>query len=111
MIISAGYNVSGPEVEAALLDHAEVRECAVVASPDTQRSFIPKAFVALRDPSDANDGTAKELQEFVKQQIAPYKYPRAIEFVDQLPRTEIGKIQRFKLRQLELERAKAVILQ
>ncbi len=103
MIISAGYNISGPEVEAVLLDHREVRECAVVASPDEQRGFVVKAFVVLRDPARAHPGTAKELQDFVKAEIAPYKYPRRIEFVDNLPRTETGKLQRFKLRQQELE--------
>jgi 2-aminobenzoate-CoA ligase len=105
MIISAGYNISGPEVEAVLLDHAKVRECAVVASPDEGRGFVVKAFVVLRDAGHANPGTAKELQDFVKAEIAPYKYPRRIEFVETLPRTETGKVQRFKLRQQELAAA------
>jgi 2-aminobenzoate-CoA ligase len=107
MIISAGYNISGPEVEAVLLDHPKVRECAVVASPDPERGFVTKAFVVLKSAGEANPATAKELQDFVKGEIAPYKYPRAVEFVEALPRTETGKVQRFKLRQQELERAKA----
>ena len=102
MIISAGYNISGPEVEAVLLDHPKVKECAVVASPDDDRGFIVKAFVVLREPSDANAATTTELQTFVKAEIAPYKYPRAVAFVDALPKTENGKIQRFKLRDAEL---------
>ncbi len=108
MIISAGYNISGPEVEAVLLDHPLVRECAVVASPDAERGFIAKAFVVLRDAGEAAPAAAKALQDFVKGEIAPYKYPRAVEFVDALPRTETGKVQRFKLRQAELEKAHRV---
>ena len=107
MIISAGYNIGGPEVEDALLDHPKVKECAVVASPHPERGHIVKAFVMLRDPADAGDATVKELQDFVKAQIAPFKYPRAVEFVDDLPRTETGKVQRFRLRQQEEEAAKA----
>ena len=102
MIISAGYNIAGPEVEAVLLDHPIVRECAVVASPDSERGFIVKAFVVPRNPKDANAATVEELQKFVKSELAPSKYPRAIEFVESLPRTETGKLQRFKLRQAEL---------
>ena len=107
MIVSAGYNIGGPEVEDALLDHPKVKDCAVVGAPDEQRGRIVKAFVILRDPADAGDATAKELQDFVKAEIAPYKYPRAIEFVEDLPRTETGKVQRFKLRQMEDEKARA----
>jgi len=107
MIVSAGYNIGGPEVEDALLDHPKVKDCAVVGAPDEQRGRIVKAFVILRDGADATDGTVKELQDFVKAEIAPYKYPRAVEFVDDLPRTETGKVQRFKLRQMEDEKAKA----
>lgn len=99
MIISAGYNISGPEVEAVLLEHALVHECAVVGAPDAGRGMIVKAYVVLRDKKDATAETAKTLQDFVKAEIAPYKYPRAIEFIDALPRTETGKVQRFKLRQ------------
>ncbi|MAG96039.1 MAG: benzoate-CoA ligase family protein [Alphaproteobacteria bacterium] len=105
MIISSGYNISGPEVEEAILDHDAVQECAVVASPDPERSFIVKAFVILREGAAAADSTVKVLQDHVKATIAPYKYPRAIEFVAELPRTETGKVQRFKLRQQELEKA------
>ena len=104
MIISAGYNISGPEVEEVLLEHDKVAECGVVASPDEERGFIVKAFVVARDNA-GSDELATELQNFVKAEMAPYKYPRAIEFVDELPRTETGKLQRFKLRQKELERA------
>lgn len=106
MIISAGYNIAGPEVEAALLGHDAVAECAVVGAPDAKRGEIVKAFVVPRDPATPGDALAGELQAYVKQAIAPYKYPRAIEFIEALPRTETGKVQRFKLRQLELERAR-----
>ncbi len=99
MIVTAGYNVSGPEVETVLLDHPKVRECAVVGAPDADRGTIVKAFVVLRDMRHAAPETAKELQDFVKATIAPYKYPRAIEFVPSLPRTETGKVQRFRLRE------------
>ena len=99
MIISTGYNIAGPEVEGALLDHPKVRECAVVGVPDEKRGNIVKAFVVLADPGDSDDTTVTELQDFVKREIAPYKYPRAIEFVDALPRTETGKVQRFRLRE------------
>ncbi len=107
MIISAGYNISGNEVEEALLDHAKVRECAVVGAPDDERGMIVKAFVVLRDASQATPETAKELQDFVKAEIAPYKYPRAVEFVADLPRTETGKVQRFKLREQEQAKARS----
>jgi 2-aminobenzoate-CoA ligase len=99
MIISAGYNIAGPEVEAALLDHPGVRECAVVAAADPERGTIVKAFVVLREPAGGGESLVRELQEFVKKEIAPYKYPRAVEFVSELPRTETGKLQRYKLRQ------------
>jgi 2-aminobenzoate-CoA ligase len=98
MIISAGYNISGPEVEAVLLEHPKVKECAVVGAPDGERGFIVKAFVVLRDMAHAVEETVRELQDHVKKSIAPYKYPRAIAFVDALPKTENGKIQRYKLR-------------
>ncbi|MGE0747725.1 MAG: AMP-binding protein [Rhodospirillales bacterium] len=107
MIISAGYNLSGPEIEAVLLEHPLVRECAVVASPDRERTNVAKAFVVLRDAAQATETTVKALQDHVKNEIAPYKYPRAVEFVDALPKTETGKLQRFKLREMEVERAKA----
>ena len=99
MIISAGYNIAGIEIESVLLDHPRVKECGVVGAPDPARGNIVKAFVVLRDPSDAGTEMVRELQDFVKREIAPYKYPRAIEFVEQLPRTETGKLQRYKLRQ------------
>ena len=107
MIISAGYNVAGPEVEEALLEHDAVAECAVVSAPDPVRGQIVKAFVVPRQGIAGSDALRKELQEFVKQRIAAYKYPRAIEFLDALPRTETGKVQRFRLRQIEAERAAA----
>ena len=98
MIISAGYNIAGPEVEDALLKHPAVAECGVVGAPDPDRGTIVKAFVLLKAGNEKGEETRKALQEHVKKVIAPYKYPRAIEFVDTLPRTETGKLQRFKLR-------------
>ena len=98
MIISAGYNIAGPEVEDALLKHPAVAECGVVGAPDADRGTIVKAFVLLKAGNEKGEETRKALQEHVKKVIAPYKYPRAIEFVDTLPRTETGKLQRFKLR-------------
>jgi 2-aminobenzoate-CoA ligase len=99
MIISGGYNIAGPEVEAALLLHPAVAECAVVGASDEQRGMIVKAFVVLKSGQRGDEALVKALQDFVKQTIAPYKYPRAIEFRDELPRTETGKLQRFRLRQ------------
>jgi len=98
MIISAGYNIAGPEVEGALLAHAAVAECGVVGWPDEERGTIVKAFVVLKAGHRKGPAIAAELQEHVKRSLAPYKYPRAIEFVDALPRTETGKLQRFKLK-------------
>jgi 2-aminobenzoate-CoA ligase len=98
MIISAGYNIAGPEVEGALLGHPAVAECGVIGAPDPARGTVVKAFVVLKPGNDRNGETARTLQEHVKAVIAPYKYPRVIEFVDTLPRTETGKLQRFKLR-------------
>jgi 2-aminobenzoate-CoA ligase len=100
MIIAAGYNIAGPEVEQALLGHPDVVETGVVAAPDPERGTIVKAYVVLRDGADAGPAKAAELQAFAKQAIAPYKYPREIEFVATLPRTATGKIQRYRLRQL-----------
>ncbi len=100
MIISAGHNIAGPEVEAVLLDHPHVQECGVVGAPDEERGQIVTAFVVLREGVDDGPETARALQEFVKQEIAPYKYPRRVEFVDSLPRTNTGKLQRFRLRQM-----------
>jgi 2-aminobenzoate-CoA ligase len=99
MILSSGYNISGPEVEVALLTHPAVAECAVVAAPDEARGMIPKAYVVLHDPGAAGPDMVRELQDHVKGEIAPYKYPRAIEFLPNLPRTGTGKLQRFMLRQ------------
>ncbi len=98
MIISAGYNIAGPEVEGALLSHPAVAECGVVGWPDEERGTVVKAFVVLKPGEQRSPGTAKALQEHVKRIIAPYKYPRAIEFLEALPRTETGKLQRFRLR-------------
>jgi 2-aminobenzoate-CoA ligase len=98
MIISAGYNIAGIEIENVLLDHPQVQECGVIGAPDPERGHIVKAFVVLRDASRAGPAMVSELQDFVKREIAPYKYPRAIEFVEQLPRTETGKLQRYRLR-------------
>jgi len=102
MIISSGYNIAGPEVEAALLEHPAVAECAVVASPHAERGHIAKAFVVLSAAYESGgEELVAELQDLVKQRIAPYKYPREIEWVDALPRTQTGKVQRFKLREME----------
>jgi enamine deaminase RidA (YjgF/YER057c/UK114 family) len=98
MIISSGYNISGVEVENVLIAHSSVAECAVVGEPDLARGQIVKAFVVTQGGVDASDALARELQDFVKAQVAPYKYPRAIEFVRELPRTLTGKLQRFRLR-------------
>jgi len=98
MIISAGYNIAGPEVESALLLHFDVADCAVVGWPDEKRGEIVKAYVVPRKGRTADAALARELQDFVKQRIAPYKYPRAIEFAATLPRTETGKLQRYLLR-------------
>ena len=99
MIISAGYNIAGPEVEGALLAHPAVAECGVVGSPDAERGTVVKAFVVLKPGHPRGADIARQLQDYVKNSIAPYKYPRVVEFVDALPRTETGKLQRFKLRQ------------
>jgi 2-aminobenzoate-CoA ligase len=99
MIISAGYNIAGPEVEDALLRHPKVAECGVIGVADAERGQIVKAIVVLRPGAEPTPETAKELQDFVKQSIAPYKYPRSVEFAASLPRTETGKLQRFRLRQ------------
>jgi len=99
MIVSAGYNIAGPEVEAALLKHAEVAECAVIGQADGDRGQIVAAYVVLKAGVEADALCAKRLQDHVKATIAPYKYPRAVNFVDALPKTATGKIQRFRLRQ------------
>lgn len=98
MIVSAGYNIAAPEVEAALIEHEAVAECAVVAAADEQRGQVVKAFVVLREPHRSNEELTLQLQAFVKKTVAPYKYPRLIEYVSELPRTATGKLQRFRLR-------------
>jgi 2-aminobenzoate-CoA ligase len=100
MIVSSGYNIAGPEVEAALLSHAAVAECGVVGAPDEARGMIVKAYVVLAGGAKGDAALTQALQDHVKQAIAPYKYPRAIEFVAQLPKTETGKLRRFALRQM-----------
>ncbi|MCA6121480.1 benzoate-CoA ligase family protein [Bradyrhizobium sp. WSM 1704] len=99
MIISAGYNIAGPEVEAALLGHPDVAECAVIGAPDEERGQIVSAFIVLKPGARNDELEIKLLQDHVKATIAPYKYPRAVRFVDALPKTQTGKIQRFKLRE------------
>jgi 2-aminobenzoate-CoA ligase len=99
MIISSGYNIAGPEVEAALLAHPSVLECAVVGKPDERRGSIVQAHIVLTEGVVRNDSTIKMLQDHVKQTIAPFKYPRDIQFIDALPKTATGKIQRFALRE------------
>jgi len=100
MIVSAGYNIAGPEVEAALLAHPAVAECGVVGAPDEERGQIVKAYVVLRPGYSGDAAATKLLQEHVKATIAPYKYPRAVEYVASLPRTQTGKLQRFELRRM-----------
>jgi 2-aminobenzoate-CoA ligase len=99
MIITSGYNVGGPEVEDALLKHPAVAECGVIGEPDEERGMIVKAFVVLKPGQEPGEAMTRLLQDHVKAMLAPFKYPRRIEFVSSLPRTETGKLQRFKLRQ------------
>jgi 2-aminobenzoate-CoA ligase len=99
MIISAGYNIAGPEVENVLLEHASVAECAVIGVPDEERGQRVTAVIVLRAGVSGDAVLTKELQDFVKARIAPYKYPRTIEFVAALPRTATGKLQRYRLRE------------
>ena len=98
MIVSSGYNIAAPEVEEALMQHDDVAECAVIGIPDDARGSLVKAYVVLRDGVTGDATKRTELQDFTKQQIAPYKYPRALDFIDALPRTPTGKLQRFRLR-------------
>ena len=107
MIVTAGYNIGSPEVEGALLMHPAVAECGVIGVPDEERGQIVKAYVVVKPGFDSTPALAAELQDFVKRTIAPYKYPRAIEFINALPRTETGKVQRSRLRQREHERQEA----
>jgi 2-aminobenzoate-CoA ligase len=99
MIISSGYNIAGPEVEAALLAHPDVAECAVVGAADAERGQIVQAHVVLTPGIVRSEETARRLQEHVKATIAPYKYPRSVVFIDALPKTQTGKVQRFRLKQ------------
>jgi 2-aminobenzoate-CoA ligase len=107
MIVSAGYNIAGPEVEAALLTHPAVNECGVVGAPDDERGTVVRAYVVLREGHAPDDAMRRALQEHVKREIAPYKYPRSIVFVDALPRTGTGKLQRFALRARARQEASA----
>jgi 2-aminobenzoate-CoA ligase len=105
MIISAGYNIAGPEVESALLLHPAVAECGVVGVPDEERGMVVKAYVVLRAGHNGDAAMTRTLQDYVKANIAPYKYPRAVEFVAELPKTQTGKLQRFELRRKAAEQA------
>ena len=107
MIISAGYNIAGPEVEEALLGHPDVLEVAVIGAPDPGRGMVVQAYVVLRDGAAADPAKVAELQDFTKSSIAPYKYPRVIEFVSELPKTISGKTQRYRLRQMAGEKLQA----
>jgi 2-aminobenzoate-CoA ligase len=98
MIISAGYNIAGPEVEAALLSHPAVQECAVIGAADAERGQVVEAHVVLAAGHAGDALMIKLLQDHVKKVIAPYKYPRRVLFTDALPKTQTGKIQRFRLR-------------
>ncbi|NPV24691.1 benzoate-CoA ligase family protein [Bradyrhizobium aeschynomenes] len=100
MIVSSGYNIAGTDVEASLLTHPAVAECGVVGAPDEARGMVVKAYIVLAPGAEGTPALVTELQEHVKREIAPYKYPRAIEFVTQLPKTETGKLKRFALRQI-----------
>jgi 2-aminobenzoate-CoA ligase len=100
MIISAGYNIASPEVEDALMLHPAVAECGVIGVPDAERGQIVKAFVVLRPGHEPGEAMTQALQDFVKASVAPYKYPRAVQFIDKLPRTQTGKLQRFKLKDI-----------
>jgi 2-aminobenzoate-CoA ligase len=100
MIVSSGYNIAGPEIEAALLTHEAVAECGVVGAPDEARGMIVKAYIVLAPDVRGDAALITALQDHVKREIAPYKYPRAIEFIAQLPKTETGKLRRFALRQM-----------
>ena len=105
MIISAGYNIAGPEVESALLLHPAVAECGVVGVSDEERGQVVTAYVVLRPGNNGDAAMTKQLQDYVKASIAPYKYPRAIEYVSELPKTQTGKLQRFELRRVANEKS------
>jgi len=108
LIICGGYNIAGPEVEGVLLEHPVVLEAAVIASPDTLHGSIPKAVIVLKTGVAPTDALVTALQEHVKRELAPYKYPREIEFVESLPRTETGKIRRVELRERERQRKPSI---
>lgn len=99
LILSSGYNIGAPEVEAAVLQHESVAECAVIGVPDVERGQAVKAFVVLKPNHEGSSALAKQIQDFVKATIAPYKYPRLVEFVEALPKTDTGKLQRFRLKE------------
>jgi 2-aminobenzoate-CoA ligase len=98
MIVSSGYNISGQEIEEVLLGHPSVGECAVVGVPHSDRGHIVKAFIVLRKGENGSDDLSRAIQDFVREAIAPYKYPRAVEFIDELPKTQTGKVNRAMLR-------------
>ena len=104
IIISSGYTIGPFEVEEALMKHPAVKECAVVASPDETRGHTVKAFIVLQDGTTGSNTLIKEIQQYVKEITAPYKYPRKIEFISDLPKTSSGKIRRIELRNLEKQR-------
>jgi 2-aminobenzoate-CoA ligase len=110
MIISAGYNIAGPEVEEVLLSHPAVAECGVVAAPDEERGQIVKAYIVLRGGQTADAALTKALQDYVKVAVAPYKYPRTVEYVASLPRTQTGKLQRFELRKIAARSVQEAVL-
>lgn len=99
MIVSSGYNIGGPEVESAIDTHPDVVESAVIAKPDPERGAVVCAFVVLHDGVAGDDAKAREIQDYVKGQLAPYKYPRDVRFTTSLPRNASGKMQHFKLRE------------
>jgi acyl-coenzyme A synthetase/AMP-(fatty) acid ligase len=103
MIVCGGINIAGPEIESVLLEHPRVKEAAVVASPDELHGMVPKAFVVLHGQHHAADDLKKELQDYVRRELARYKYPRKIEFVPELPKTSTGKIRRSDLRRAEFQ--------
>jgi 2-aminobenzoate-CoA ligase len=98
MIVSSGYNIAGPELEAGLLGHPDILECAVIGVPDTERGQIVQAYVVLAEGLIPDDSCIGRLQDYAKAQIAPYKYPRSICSIDALPKTATGKVQRFRLK-------------
>jgi 2-aminobenzoate-CoA ligase len=98
MIISSGYNIGAIEVESVLLQHSEVLECAVIGLPDSERGMLVCAYIVLKNRESGSNDLILSIQNWFKQNAAPYKYPRVINFVEALPKTETGKIQRFKLK-------------